>query len=347
MANINARSPYIIEINEAGQIETKIEIYLWNGTGSAPVAPTYTLSKLIPSTSNPSTYYDITPYIREFINHNTLQTQPTTISNTPIYQYCNVKVKKYKKVTTSFATFGTDLNVKAFNGFGYFTDGYNPALSQVHLPQGNYYYNPISNVGWVTVYTDTATQARWTNLDTAVVQTETMFSSVVRDVSKVYNGWESVGNKLEILDVTDTVLWTAYFYPKEECRYIPVQVDFVNRFGSWQREWFFTASFDTLNVDANEYNLMQSSFADYSITEGQRKVFNSNGKQAIKVNSDWVHESFKETIQQLMLSEKILVNELPAKLNTKTIDLQKQLNTRLINYQLDFEFAFDTINTVI
>ena len=48
-----------------------------------------------------------------------------------------------------------------------------------------------------------------------------------------------------------------------------------------------------------------------------------------------------------MLSERILVNELPAKLNTKSIDLQKQLNTRLINYQLDFDFAYDIINTVV
>jgi hypothetical protein len=42
MANINARSPYIITINEALQIETKIEIFLWNGTGSVPTAPLLT-----------------------------------------------------------------------------------------------------------------------------------------------------------------------------------------------------------------------------------------------------------------------------------------------------------------
>lgn len=347
MANINARSPYIIAINEAGQIETKIEIFLWNGTGSAPASPKYTLTKLIPSASNPTTNYDISPYIREYINHNTLQPQPTTINNTPTYQWCNVLVKKYKKVTTSFVIFGTNLNVKAFNGFGYYMDGYNPALSQVHLPEGNYYYNTTSDVGWVTVYTDTAVKARWTNLDTLAVQNVTMSSSVVRDVSKVYGGWEAVGNKLEILGALDVVLWTGYFYPKENCRYIPVQVDFVNRYGAWQREWFYAASFDTLAVDSTDFNLMQSSISGYSTTEGQRKVFNVNGKQSIKVNSDWVNESFKETIQQLMLSEKILVNEMPSKLNTKTIDLQKQLNTRMINYQLDFEFAFDAINTVI
>jgi hypothetical protein len=39
MANINARSPYIVTINETSQIETKLEIYLWNGTGSMPASP--------------------------------------------------------------------------------------------------------------------------------------------------------------------------------------------------------------------------------------------------------------------------------------------------------------------
>ena len=67
---IFARSPYIITVNETGQTSSKIEIFLWNGTGSAPASPTYTLSKAIPSVSAPSTYYDVSPYIREYINFN-------------------------------------------------------------------------------------------------------------------------------------------------------------------------------------------------------------------------------------------------------------------------------------
>ena len=347
MANINARSPYIITIDEVGQIETMIQLFLWNGTGPAPLAATYKLSKLIPSSNNTATYYDISPYIREFINHNELQAQPTTINNTPIVQSCRVLVKKFKKVSISFAQFGTNLVAHAFNGFGYYDQGYNLASNNILLPEGNYYYNQTSNVGWVTVYTDIVRFARWTNLDTAAVQVLAMSPSAMRDVSKVYGGWESAGNKLELLDSTNVVQWTAYFYPKEECKYVPVQIDFVNKFGGWQREWFYKASFDTLNVQNNDYNLMPSDYPDYDTMEGQRRVFNANGKHSIKVNSDWVEESFKETIQQLMLSERILVNEKPAKLNTKTIDLQKQLNTRLINYQLDFDFAFDVINNIV
>jgi hypothetical protein len=75
MANIFTRSPHIVEINVAGQVETKIELYLWN-SGSMPSAPQYILSKLIPATNAPATYYDLSPYVSEFIDHNNLQTQP-------------------------------------------------------------------------------------------------------------------------------------------------------------------------------------------------------------------------------------------------------------------------------
>jgi len=67
MSNILARSPYIVEVNETGQDGSKIEIFLWNGTGSAPTTAQYTLSKLIPASNNTQTVYDIAPYIREYI----------------------------------------------------------------------------------------------------------------------------------------------------------------------------------------------------------------------------------------------------------------------------------------
>jgi len=347
MANIFARSPFIVEINETGQVETKIELRLWNGSGSAPTAPQYILSKLIPATNAPATYYDLSPYIREFIEHNSLQTQPTTNGATPTGQWCNVEVKKYKRVTTSFTQVGSTLSYKGFDGYGYFEQGYNPTLSDILLPQGNYYYPPAGEVGWVTVFTETAVKARWTNLNTSSTQLINLTADTVRDVSRVYSGWETAGNKLELLDSANGVLWTSYFYPKEECKYDPVQIDFVNKFGAWQREWFFKASYDSLNVENTEYNTLPSQYPNYLVTEGQRNVFNVNGKQSIRVNTDWVDQSYSETIKQIMLSEKVLINKKAAKINTKSTELFKSINTHMINYQLEFEYAFDTINSVM
>ena len=60
-----ARSPYIVEIDETNQTETKVKLYLWN-TGSQPASPQYTLSKKIPSSNITATYYNISPYVREY-----------------------------------------------------------------------------------------------------------------------------------------------------------------------------------------------------------------------------------------------------------------------------------------
>jgi hypothetical protein len=48
-----------------------------------------------------------------------------------------------------------------------------------------------------------------------------------------------------------------------------------------------------------------------------------------------------------MLSEKMLINKRPAKLNSKSTELFKGVNTKMINYQLEFEYAYDIINSVM
>jgi hypothetical protein len=60
-----------------------------------------------------------------------------------------------------------------------------------------------------------------------------------------------------------------------------------------------------------------------------------------------VREDFKEIVKQLMLSERILLNSLPVKLNTQSTELFQNINTKMINYQMEFEFAYNAINNVI
>jgi hypothetical protein len=350
MATINARSPYVVTINETGQIETKLQIFLWNGTGSMPSSPAYTLSKKIPSSNKPATYYDVSPYVREYIDHNTLQVIDTVFTNTPTSQWCNIGLKLFKKVSTSFTQVGSTQTHFGVDGYGYYEEGYNPALENYLLTEGTYTYsyNLTGEYGWLTLYTGSGNSVKYTNLQTGATYTTGVGTNVWRDIPRVYPSYASAGNLLEIVNGSGVVLFSSTFLPKEECKYEPVQVDFVNKFGAWQREYFFKASFDSLAVENTEYNLMPSTYPNYSQYEGQRAVFNANGKKSIRVNTDWVSESYKEVISQLMLSEKILINEKqPAKLNTKNTELFKSINTKLINYQLEFEFAYDVINSVV
>ena len=348
--SIFARSPYILTINESGQTASMVQLFLWNGnTTPMPSSPSYTLSKQIPSSNAPATYYDLSPYIREFINHNTLQNITTSNASTPSSQWCWVGIKKFKKTTGGFVQFGSTTTLRCYDGFGYYEEGSNPNLSRVHLNEGtyNYYSDGSGNYGHLTIENIVGDSITYTELNTGLTNTSGLGTANVQDFPRVYPSYATNGNKVEISN-SGIVQWTGYFKPKDECKYTPVRVDFVNKFGAWQTEWFFKASNESINIENTEYNLMQSAYPSYSTLEGQRKVFNSNGKQTIRVNSDWVNDDYAETIKQLMLSERIIIDKTkPAKINTKSTELFKSIYTKMINYQLEFEYAYDIINSVV
>jgi hypothetical protein len=343
MANIFARSPYLIRIAETGQSGSKVELFLANGSFS--VSPQYTLSKLIPASNNVETLYDISPYIREYIRFASCSAGGNAAAPNPTTERVNVRVKRYKLVTSTYTLLDTTDYI-AFDGSTYYESGYNFDLGNYGLDAGNYYYNPTSDAGKIRVTTGASFTARYTNLSTAVVTSLAVASSTF-DIPRVRTANVNEGNKVEILNGASAVQATWYFYPLEECKYTPVIIDFVNKYGAWQREFFFKASTDNFSVENTEYNLLQTNSYNYNTLEGQRKVFNANGKKSIKVNTGWVAEDWSEVLKQIMLSERILIDSKPAKINSKSTELFKHINTKQINYSLDFEFAYDVINSVI
>jgi len=349
---INARSPYIISIDEIGSTDTKIHVFLWSGSGSAPTYPTYVLSKLVPSTTNFLTQYNISPYVREFIDHSVRQNiYPTYPIDTPSSQWCNVQVKRYADGTLLDTTtyFGVD-------GYGNYTQGQNPINGNYFLIQGTYYYpyditinpsvNQLRQAGQFTLYATSGYTYKYTNLSTLATTTGTFGSNKFVDIPCVISANIAVGNKLEILNGS-TVLSTYIFKPQIECYYNPITIDFVNKYGAWQRTFMFKASYRSLEINNTEYNLLQADLLSYDIQEGQKKTFNTNGFDRVKMNSGWVDESYSEVLTQLLLSERILINGSPAICLTKTLDIQDSLNINLINYQLEFKYAYDSINSVV
>jgi negative regulator of genetic competence, sporulation and motility len=120
-------------------------------------------------------------------------------------------------------------------------------------------------------------------------------------------------------------------------------------YGAWQREFMFKASYESLSTNTTEFNLMQQMglFGAYNTELNQRQGFNTNGTISYRVNTGWVNEDFSSNIQQLLLSERILLNNEPVKLKTKEFDKQKNINNKTINYVLEFEQSTDLINNVI
>ena len=347
MANIFARSPYLIRIAESGQNGSKVELFLSATTFSG--SPQYTLSKLIPASNDVETLYDISPYIREYISFTT-PSEPTTSVTNPTNERVNVRVKRYKLVGSTYTLLNT-VDYIAFDGYTYYETGYNYDLGDYGLEEGNYYYWETDGyAGQIRAITGASFTAKYTSFHPTPTVTSIAISSGTYDIARVLNANLSVGNKVEILNSALAVQKTYYFYPQDECKYTPVRIEFINRYGAWQTEYFFKLSNDTFSFENTEYNLLQTNSYNYSFNEGQRKTFNTNGKKSIKVNTGWVAETWNETLKQIMLSERILILDgsyLPVKINTKSTELFKHINTKQINYSLEFEFAFDVINSVI
>lgn len=345
MANILARSPYIISVNETGQDGSKVEIFLWNNGTTEPTTPQYTLSKLIPASNNTQTVYDIAPYIREYITFTNKQT-PSAITALTVGQYCNVKVKRYKSVAGVYTLLNT-ISYFGLDGYSYYESGSNVDLGNYLLEQKTYYYQEGIYAGEFNAYMIISHNLKYTNLSTGASTTITNVSTGWKTAPRVHPSYTAVGNKLEVTDSEGTIITTYTFIPVCETKYTPVIIDFINQYGAWQREFFFKSSKSTLSIESNDYNVMQSSLTSYDIKQGQKKSFNTNAKETINVNSGYVNEDFSSNIKQLIMSERILVNDNPAICKTKSLEVMKNINNHMINYSLEFEFAYNTINAVI
>ena len=353
---IFARSPYIVTIDETGQESTRLELFIWNGTGSAPAFPSYSLSKQVPSINNINTYYNISPFIREYFDFTKSSPVASGLTaTTNQYAYCNVTYKTYYTIDgieTLIDTF-TD---KCFDGYGLFENGSNYTgqrylLSDKSLAGGSNVYNypcdiqDINNVGYVTIVTTSGWAVRYTNLNTNAVQGFNLSNNSVQNIRKIWTGWGAVGNKFEIL-LNDVVQEVYYFIPQCECKYEVITCDFINKWGGWQREFFYKASNESVEMSNNQFKLNPTDFPNYNLYEGQTKNFNTNAKRTYKVNTGWVEENYKVTIEEMLLSETIRINGLPAVLKTKSVEKYKHINQKTINYQMEFEMAYDVINTV-
>lgn len=142
-----------------------------------------------------------------------------------------------------------------------------------------------------------------------------------------------------------------------ECKYDPVRVSYVGQGGGIEFITFFKAKEENISVKATEYSRYNkfsyggNTTLQYNTFDGQTNDFNVNGTRTIKLNTGWVDENYKNKIQDLMLSENIILYDLISyyrvQLKSKSVKLQSNLNDKNINYTIEFDFSSNIINNVI
>jgi hypothetical protein len=131
-----------------------------------------------------------------------------------------------------------------------------------------------------------------------------------------------------------------------EIKYTPVVCSFINQKGGWEFLTFFKAQSESMSIENTSFRLNAASI-NYDPLTGQTKNFNTNGSKPIKLNTGWIEQVQNKTIEELMLSETILLDNKPFSLATKQLAFKTDLVDKNINYTIDFTPNFELINNVV
>lgn len=334
MIKINIKSPYIIEVNEAGQDGSKIELFIWNKGTSEPTIPQHTISKPKVSDLQTANYYNVSDFVKEYIN----PIAPVIVA-TPteenVNTWCYLKVKRYKLVSGTFTLIDTTQYV-CLNGFTSFLDGLNSsttsdffALSNTSIKRllatdNSHYFNAWLGIG----------EYAYNNSSGYVY-----FSVSVPSVWKLpLLGETTLFNGTENINISSIVIC--------EPIYTPVVCSFVNRFGGWEFITFFKNSIDSFSADSKDYNLNQAEI-DYNIQIGKKRKFNESLKQSVKLNTGFVPEGYSELIRDLIVSDVVLLDGKPAIIKSNSFEKKTHLKDNNINYEFEFEYNYNLINDMI
>ena len=69
---------------------------------------------------------------------------------------------------------------------------------------------------------------------------------------------------------------------------------------------------------------------------------NTNGRKSFTLNTGWVGEDYDTIMEQMLMSERVMLDGLPVNVTTNSLNLQKSVNDKMINYIIEVEEAFDT-----
>ena len=91
----------------------------------------------------------------------------------------------------------------------------------------------------------------------------------------------------------------------------------------------------------------------YSIGSPQVSQYDKLGKESITLNTGYLSDDYEEVIKQLLLSEQVFLTKLtdtelvlPIIPKTSNVTYKTTLNDRLVQYTIEFDYAFDKINTI-
>ena len=349
MAKLNVRSPYFINLATTNLTSAKLEIDIYTGEANTDWqdAPVYTLNS---TAINAKINFEIAELVKDYIQTEFDGTFPTVPVSTAEATTIFVDYRVTETIITTAQTPVDVLGERAFYGYGYFEDGVNPQLASTTLLSNNTILKNTNATVTIPVDNTIATSLVWkyqgSTVSTISITAETDIQNQITYVSNTgnFNVDQAVISTGAVK--SETINIESY----EKCKYTPIKLIFINKFGAYQEIWMFANSILSMSTTEERYKSNILTNGTYNTYDPQIKLLTKNANQTLKLNSDYYPESYNEVFRQLFLSEKVWIDyegqTLGVNIENKQITYKTSLTDSLINYTIDVSFAFDTINNI-
>jgi hypothetical protein len=132
-----------------------------------------------------------------------------------------------------------------------------------------------------------------------------------------------------------------------ECRYTPIDIFYQNKEGAIASFTFMKKSVQGIDITTEQFESDRgqpiNGFHQYT-------TYNVQAKSKFNVNTGFINEENNEPIKQMLLSERLwmIQNDLltPLTIESRTLEFKTRANDRLINYNIQFAYAFNEVNNV-
>ena len=140
-------------------------------------------------------------------------------------------------------------------------------------------------------------------------------------------------------------------------KYDNIAIDFVNKWGAIQREYFILKNVQKIKAKRENYqsNII-SSTGSYSVNKHTIQNFNIIGNEEMTVNSDYLPEFYNQVFTELLLSDQVWVymksfstnsfTAIPINITNSDLTYKTQVNDRLVNFSFSFKMSYDYINNI-
>ncbi len=320
----------------------KVDLYIFEGTiSSQPATSQYVIEKARIDTHNNITL-EIGELVRDYLD--------LTFDNDYISHCRFVRaVVEYYDQDDNLLTYSNPetFDFIATDGYGYFEDGTNPELSRHALISADNIYIPENTIGKLPIFAEGVGKVIIDSTTTEITDNGNT-NQKMQYVTIPQNS-----STIQVFDTDDTTLKKTITVTNIcEPKFTPYKITFVNKYGAFQDLYFFKKSIENTNVTDETYkrNTIANSTASYKTYEGQKQRYNINSNTSLTLNTGFISEDMNQTIEELFFTENVWIRyeskTLPIIPKTKTLQYKTSLNDKLINYTVEFDFAFDKINNV-